>query len=72
MFKFFDYIVDLVGAVIGFVVHTISMIVFAFEFIAKGVFYTTALITVLPVFVQVPIFTLVAYTVIITVLHFGD
>ena len=44
MFKFFDYIVDLVGAVIGFVVHTISMIVFAFEFIAKGVFYTTALI----------------------------
>lgn len=72
MFKFFDYIVSLISAVIDMVVSTISMIVFALQFIVKGVAYAFTLINMLPPFVIVPVYAIIAYTVIITIIHFGD
>lgn len=72
MFKFFDYIVTLIGSAIDAIVNFFSMIVFVFEFIAEGVIYMNQLVLMLPLFVQIPLACILAYALIITIIHLGS
>lgn len=72
MFKFFDFLVNLISSIIDFVVSLVSMIIFVLEYIGKGLAYVVLMQGMLPPFVVVPIVVIVSYTIVITIIHMGD
>ncbi len=72
MFKFFDFIVTLIGSIVNFVISTIEMLVQVIIYITKGIAYLILGIAYLPPFAKVPLIAIISYIAIITLLNKGE
>lgn len=71
MFEFFDYLVNVITSAVDYFVSTLSMILEVILLMAKAVGAVGIVITFMPPIFQAVAGVVIAYAIVVNIIHFG-